>query len=184
MQCRVVLAYRIWGIDGATRLLLFCDNAYTEYVLKKFGAAIGPASDLHSPLSIHNAQRDYTHLTIGQQCHVGQEVFLDLCDAIILEDCVTISMRVMILTHTDVGKSPLRESNLPPRHLPVVIKRGAYVGAGVIILQGVTIGERSVIGAGAVVVDSIPPHSIAVGVPARVIKSLDDRVGEDGAKSA
>lgn len=52
----------------------------------------------------------------------------------------------------------------------VVIKDGAHIGIGAIILPGVTIGEGAVIGAGAVVTKDIPPYSVAIGVPARVIK--------------
>lgn len=54
----------------------------------------------------------------------------------------------------------------------VVIKKGSWIGAKVIILPGVTIGENSVIGAGSVVVKNIPDRVVAIGNPARVIKSL------------
>ena len=53
----------------------------------------------------------------------------------------------------------------------ITIGDGVWIGAGVIVLPGVKIGDRSVIGAGAVVTRDIPSESIAVGVPARVIKS-------------
>ncbi|MDA8876461.1 hypothetical protein N9H94_03425 [Akkermansiaceae bacterium] len=55
---------------------------------------------------------------------------------------------------------------------PITIGRKAFIGARSIILKGVTIGEGSVIGAGSVVVSDIPPHVIAAGNPARVIKNL------------
>ncbi len=55
---------------------------------------------------------------------------------------------------------------------PILIKRGAWIGANVIILAGVTVGENSVIGAGSVVNQSIPPRVVAVGSPARVVKYL------------
>lgn len=54
---------------------------------------------------------------------------------------------------------------------PVVIEDDVWIGAGAIINKGVTIGKGSIIGSGSVVVDSIPPYSIAVGVPSRVKKS-------------
>ena len=57
---------------------------------------------------------------------------------------------------------------------PVVIGRGAWIGANVTILPGVEIGDRAVIGAGSVVTRSIGPGSIAVGVPARVIRRIED----------
>ena len=53
----------------------------------------------------------------------------------------------------------------------ITIGEDVWIGAGVIVLPGVKIGDRSVIGAGAVVTRDIPAESIAVGVPARVIKS-------------
>jgi carbonic anhydrase/acetyltransferase-like protein (isoleucine patch superfamily) len=56
---------------------------------------------------------------------------------------------------------------------PVVIKKGAWIGANSIILPGVTVGENAVIGAGAIVTKSIPAYSVAVGNPARVIKKID-----------
>ncbi|HWP91067.1 MAG TPA: acyltransferase [Thermodesulfobacteriota bacterium] len=56
---------------------------------------------------------------------------------------------------------------------PVVIGKGVWVGANVTILPGVEIGDYAVIGAGAVVTKSIPPRSIAVGVPAKVVKTID-----------
>ncbi len=55
---------------------------------------------------------------------------------------------------------------------PVVIGKGVWVGANVTILPGVVIGDHAVIGAGSVVTRSIPPRTVAVGVPARVIKEI------------
>lgn len=173
LQWRSALAYWLWGLEGVNRILRQCNSAHIADLLVRYGAVVGAEHDLNSPLLIHNATQTYSNLTIGQQCHLGMEVFLDLCDKITIEDRVTISMRVTILTHTDVGHSPLRESVFPPRHAPVVVRRGAYIGAGATILQGVTVGECAVVGAGAVVVGDIPAHVVAVGVPARVIRGRE-----------
>lgn len=62
---------------------------------------------------------------------------------------------------------------------PVVIGRRCFIGGGATILPGVRIGDESVIGAGAVVMDDVPPRSIAAGNPARVIRS-DIQVGRFG----
>jgi acetyltransferase-like isoleucine patch superfamily enzyme len=59
------------------------------------------------------------------------------------------------------------------RIAPIVIKRGCWIGQNVVIMPGVTIGELSIIGANSVVTGNIPPRSIAVGAPARVIKTWD-----------
>lgn len=57
---------------------------------------------------------------------------------------------------------------------PIVIKDGAHIGIGSIIMPGVTIGKGAVIGAGAVVTKDIPDYCLAVGVPAKVVKTLGE----------
>lgn len=59
---------------------------------------------------------------------------------------------------------------------PVKICNGAWIGGGVIILPGITIGENSVIGAGSIVTHSIPSNCVAVGSPCRVIKTIDNQM--------
>ena len=61
---------------------------------------------------------------------------------------------------------------------PVTIGSGVWMAPGCIVIQGVEIGENSVIGTGAVVTKSVPANCLAVGVPAKVVKKLDP---EDGA---
>lgn len=58
---------------------------------------------------------------------------------------------------------------------PISIGNNVWLGAHACVLQGVTIGDGSVVGAGAVVTRDIPAHSLAVGVPAKVIRSLRKR---------
>jgi acetyltransferase-like isoleucine patch superfamily enzyme len=72
--------------------------------------------------------------------------------------------------------------NLETTFKPVVIGKGVWIGANVTILPGVEIGDNSVIGAGAVVTKSIPPRSIAVGVPARVVRTIDESSKSDQAE--
>ncbi|MFS0782476.1 2,3,4,5-tetrahydropyridine-2,6-dicarboxylate N-acetyltransferase [Bacillus sp. 1P06AnD] len=63
----------------------------------------------------------------------------------------------------------------PPSAKPVVIEDDVLVGANAVVLEGVTIGKGSVIAAGAVVTKDIPPYSVAAGIPAKVIKQIDDK---------
>jgi acetyltransferase-like isoleucine patch superfamily enzyme len=66
------------------------------------------------------------------------------------------------------------QQDLAAHFTRVVIGRGVWVGANVTILPGVEIGDFSVIGAGSVVTKNIPPRSVAVGAPARVIRQVND----------
>jgi acetyltransferase-like isoleucine patch superfamily enzyme len=80
---------------------------------------------------------------------------------------------VLVLTHTNVGYKdhPLQEY-FPASAAPVCIESGSFVGAGVTLLPGVTIGARSVVAAGAVVTEDVPPGTLVAGVPARTVRSL------------
>jgi len=90
---------------------------------------------------------------------------------------ITIEKDVHIAAHTilvafehDYSKLGTIAFSLDMKGLGIKIEKSVWIGANVVILDGVTIGEGSVVGAGAVVTESIPPFSIAVGVPAKVIK--------------
>jgi acetyltransferase-like isoleucine patch superfamily enzyme len=112
---------------------------------------------------------------IGRRVFIGVEVFIDDAepDLVVIEDDVTLIARCAILGHAYY-----------PRHLEqyfpdalarrgVTIRRGAYVGFGAIVLPGVTVGEQAVVGAGAVVTRDVPPRTVAVGQPARVLRPLE-----------
>lgn len=109
-----------------------------------------------------------TGLKIGNFCFLGRGVLLDLAGPITLEDWVIVSPRASLLTHMSVGlKAHPLFKKYPPRIAAVRVKRGAFIGSNSTILHGVTIGEQSLIGAGAVVTKNILAHKVAVGVPAR-----------------
>jgi len=167
----------IYGAEGINIPLMFMPTQVIAPTLRRYGASIGQRVRFRSPLVIHNSdserRRYYQKLEVGDDCYFGRELFLDLQDKIVIEDQVTISHRVMILTHTDAGTSPLKDEFIATAQGPVIIRRGAYIGANVTILQGVEIGESSVVGAGAVVTRSVPPASVVAGVPAKTVKTLN-----------
>ena len=163
------LVSRLWGINGINKLLLF-SGGKTAWILKKYGAKIGKNCDIHSPLIIHNVYKDYSNLIIGEHCHIGKDVFLDIKDKINIESNVTISMRTTVITHTSmISNSTFVKKKLPYSHTKVIIKKDSYIGTGVIILEGVTIGKESIVAAGAVVTKNVPPCSIVAGIPAKPI---------------
>ena len=170
------LAAAFYGGEGLNIPLMFMPTQVIAPTLRTYGAAIGQRVRFRSPLVIHNSDtergRHYEKLEVGDDCYFGRELFLDLQDRIVIEDQVTISHRVMILTHTDAGTSPLKEEFIATSQAPVIIRRGAYVGANVTILQGVEIGESSIVGAGSVVTRAVPAATVVAGVPARMIKTV------------
>ena len=97
-----------------------------------------------------------------------------------VHDSVTIGNNVKIgacVLITDTDAHPLdylarRSSNEGTKSAPIVIEDDVWVGAHSIILKGVTIGARSIIGAGSVVTKSIPADCMAAGNPCKVIKTL------------
>lgn len=133
----------------------------------------------------------FTHVmpdvTIGADCNVGEHCFIEsgarignevtiknanmVWDGVQLEDGVFVGPGV-VFTNDRYPRSP-RISQVRNRYAdrrwlePTVVKRGASLGAGAVILPGITIGEFCMVGAGSMVTRSFPPHSLIVGTPAR-----------------
>jgi acetyltransferase-like isoleucine patch superfamily enzyme len=109
---------------------------------------------------------------IGEGLHVTDELFSDPC-SLSIGNRVAIAQRVMIILASHPNDSRL--SNLVQSVFGhVAIGDDAWIGAGAIILPNVTIGEAAIIGAGAVVTRDVPPRTIAVGNPARPLRTIDD----------
>lgn len=119
-------------------------------------------------------------IKIGKNVYIGYDVIFDRIhpDQITIEDYAEIGDCCIISAHSR-GSLPLREK-YPRSVQPVKIGMGVWMAPGCIVIQGVEIGEKSVIGTGAVVTKSIPPNCLAVGVPAKVVKRFDL---EDGTKN-
>lgn len=153
-------------VSKINQLLLRSSLQETRAILKQMEAHLAPDCYIENHLFIHNAQQNYANLSIGTGSYVGKDCFFDLSDQIIIDSNAVIAMRVTILTHFDAGTSRLSQ-RLPRMTKPVHIHAGAYIGAGALLLPGLSIGEGAVVGAGAVVTKDIPPGASFVGVPAR-----------------
>ncbi|MEO5988375.1 MAG: DapH/DapD/GlmU-related protein [Candidatus Eisenbacteria bacterium] len=112
-------------------------------------------------------------ISIGHHCFVGLDTWLDdqFPELIVIEDDVTISFRVTIIVHDDAKRMDRTQAGAGDGTVaPVVLKRGCYLGAGALVLPGVTVGAGAVVAAGAVVTRDVPAGKVVGGVPARVIK--------------
>ena len=112
-----------------------------------------------------------TNITLGENAYINFNCnFLD-DGKIIVGDNVMFGPAVTIATVGHPIHPELREYMYTD---PVIIKDNCWIGTGVVICPGVTIGENSVIGAGSVVVKDIPANSIAVGNPCKVIREINE----------
>jgi len=116
---------------------------------------------------------------IGKDVYIGSLVILEDAypEYITIEDRVQVSAGAKIIAH-DSSFHNVFDGRLPTYIGPVVIKRGAYIGSGALILPGVSIGENAIIGAGAVVTSTVPARSIAIGVPAKIVGTIDEKVAK------
>lgn len=174
---RVLVVYAqwvrlVWGGEDAAQLVTHVRKYAVVPLLRALGATIAPDADVETHLVIHNASQGLHRLHVGAECHIGKRTFLDLAAPIYLEPRVTLSMNVTLLTHIDVGRTPLHETAYPPAVGPIRIGEGAYIGANAVILHGVTIGRNAVVAAGAVVREDVPDNTLVGGVPARHLKQV------------
>ncbi len=115
----------------------------------------------------------------GKHVHFGKNVFanfnLTLVDDthIYVGDGVMLAPNVTIATAGHPILPELREKGYQ-YNLPVHIGKNCWLGAGVIVLPGVTIGENTVVGAGSVVTKNLPANVVAVGNPARVLREISE----------
>ncbi len=153
-----------------TKLLIELNaTAETEKVRQLWGEISGAPLDPSTMIQIP------VYINIGQFTRIGKNVYINhLCSmldmgTITIGDNVLIGPKVNILSE-EHPVNPADRSALMVR--PVVIKNGAWIGAGATILPGVTVGENSVVAAGAVVNKDVPDNAAVGGIPAKVLKYL------------
>lgn len=114
---------------------------------------------------------------MGKRIQIGWDVFLDVNNTkyLYVEDDVWITNRAVILCHRrDISNyyKGKRYKNEPTYPRKTVIKRGASIGTGAMVMPGITIGEGAVVGAYSLVTKDVPDWTVVAGVPAKVIREL------------
>jgi acetyltransferase-like isoleucine patch superfamily enzyme len=112
---------------------------------------------------------------IGKNCYFNPYILIDLVypTLIKIEDNVSIGSNVMIFAHGNISANSFLKGKYPRKVSNVIIKSGAAINPGAIVMAGVTIGENSIISPRSVVTQDIPDYCIAMGNPARVIKKIE-----------
>lgn len=111
--------------------------------------------------------------SIGKNCKISSHTFI--CEGVHIEDNVFVGHNVTFINDknprsVNVDGSMQTEADWSVEE--TYIKKGASIGSSATIMCGITVGENSIVGAGAVVTKSVPPNTIVAGVPAKVIKEL------------
>jgi acetyltransferase-like isoleucine patch superfamily enzyme len=135
-----------------------------------YGCAIGDDTKIGTFVEIQK------NVTVGKRCKISSHSFL--CDGVILENEVFIGHGVMF-TNDLYPRATNEDGSLKTEDdwyaVKTVVKNGASIGSNATILPGVTIGEKAIVGAGAVVTLDVPDYTIVAGVPARVVGDVRDR---------
>lgn len=120
-------------------------------------------------------------IIIGENVQINDYVHISAMEKVTIGDNVLIASKVFIsdLNHGSYGSDDIHDSpNTPPNERklfckPIIIEDNVWLGEFVSVLQGVTIGKGTIVGANSVVSKSLPPFTIAVGAPAKVIKKYN-----------
>jgi UDP-2-acetamido-3-amino-2,3-dideoxy-glucuronate N-acetyltransferase len=130
-----------------------------------YGCEIGDESKVGTFVEIQKGAK------IGRRCKISSHTFI--CEGVTIEDEVFVGHGVMF-TNDLFPRATNPDGSLQTaadwKCIPTLVKKGAAIGSNATILCGITIGERAVVGAGAVVTKDVPAGAVVAGSPARVIR--------------
>lgn len=178
---RSKLFVQLWWIVQSTLFALSPQFTYgwRRWLLRLFGARIGKGAIIRASVRTPYPWK----LRIGDYCHIGDGVVLYTLGEIRIGDCAVVSQRSYLCAGTHDHSSP----SFDLLASEIVVESEAWVATDVFLAPGVTIGHGAVVGARSSVFHDIPPATIAVGSPARVIGARhmkDAAQAEPGARPA
>jgi acetyltransferase-like isoleucine patch superfamily enzyme len=134
-----------------------------------YGCTIGDETKIGAFVEIQK------NASVGARCKISSHSFV--CEGVTIEDEVFVGHGVIftndIYPRATSGGGLQTEADWTV--VPTLVKKGASIGSGAVILAGITIGENALVGAGAVVTRDVPPDTIVKGVPARLGRNVRER---------
>jgi UDP-2-acetamido-3-amino-2,3-dideoxy-glucuronate N-acetyltransferase len=136
-----------------------------------YGCEIGDETKIGTFVEIQKGAK------IGDRCKIGSHTFI--CEGVTIESEVFVGHGVTFINDrypqaTNSAGELQTEADWPCQS--TVVKRGASIGSGATLLGGITVGENAMIGAGSVVTKDVPPNTTVAGNPARILKSVRNKV--------
>lgn len=137
-----------------------------------YGCEIGDRSKIGTFVEVQKGAK------IGRQVKISSHTFV--CEGVTIEDEVFIGHGVMFINDKyprATNMTGALQTEADWNCVSTLVKRGASIGSNATILCGVTIGEEAIVGAGSVVTDDVPPRTIVVGNPARILRATHSKMG-------
>jgi len=143
-------------------------NVILNKFINLYGCEIGDGTKIGTFVEIQK------NAFVGKNCKIQSHTFI--CEGVFIEDEVFVGHGVIFVNDLyprATNKDGELQTEKDWEVIKTFIKRGASIGSNATILAGVTIGERAIVGAGAVVTKDVPDKAIVVGNPARILRYID-----------
>jgi acetyltransferase-like isoleucine patch superfamily enzyme len=138
-----------------------------------YGCEIGDETKIGAFVEIQK------NATVGKRCKISSHTFV--CEGVTIEDNVFVGHNVVFINDSypraTAGDGQL-QTEADWKVERTLVKKGASIGSGSTILSNITIGENALVGAGSVVTKDVPANAIVAGNPARVLRRVDQNLGE------
>jgi acetyltransferase-like isoleucine patch superfamily enzyme len=148
-------------------------NVRLSKFINLYGCEVGDETKIGAFVEIQK------NAIVGKCCKISSHTFI--CEGVVIEDNVFIGHGVMF-TNDSYPRATASDGKLQTEAdwavERTVIKTGASIGSGATILPNTSIGENAIVGAGSVVTKDVPPNSIVAGNPAKVLRYIEQTVGD------
>ena len=145
------------------------ENVKLANYINLYGCTIGDNTKIGTFVEVQK------NATIGKNCKISSHTFI--CEGVTIEDNVFVGHNVTFINDTyprATRENGQLQTDADWKVEPILVKKGASIGSGCVILSHVTIGENAIVGAGSIITKDVPANSIVAGVPARFLRKIDD----------